>query len=225
MPLFLFIFHIFITYIHSFNHIHAIHISVAIRRGLYPSLHCLKAPWEKPPCGAEPRIELGPAVQQADVLPTEPRLTITEPRLTIQNIELYHTVCKRIVDSARSSRLPQELRIFYFCTCIGEFCYTRKIFWRTIFVSTGEADGGYSPSHPRLALGRGLAHRDGLQGRVPVFLYQMVRLSEVSLQGQDSCNGSKSRLKYLESAKHCSVRSFTGKSRYFSQKSGHFSHY
>ncbi len=30
---------------------------------------------EKPPCGAEPRIELGPALQQADVLPTEPRRT------------------------------------------------------------------------------------------------------------------------------------------------------
>jgi hypothetical protein len=38
--------------------------------------HSLKAQWEKPPCGAEPRIKLGPAVQQADVLPTEPRRTI-----------------------------------------------------------------------------------------------------------------------------------------------------
>ena len=31
MPLFLFIFHIFVTYIHSFNHIHTIHSSIAIR--------------------------------------------------------------------------------------------------------------------------------------------------------------------------------------------------
>ncbi len=31
---------------------------------------------ETPPCGAEPRIELGPALQQADALPTEPRRTI-----------------------------------------------------------------------------------------------------------------------------------------------------
>jgi hypothetical protein len=52
----------------------------------------------------------------------------------IQNIGLmdcyYRTVqyCKISVDSARSSRLPQEARIFYFCTCIGEFCYTRKYF-------------------------------------------------------------------------------------------------
>ncbi len=30
---------------------------------------------QTPPCGAEPRIELGPALQQADALPTEPRRT------------------------------------------------------------------------------------------------------------------------------------------------------
>jgi hypothetical protein len=89
MPLFLFIFHIFfITYIHSF-HIHTIHLSIAIRWGLSPYPHCLKAQWEDPPYGAEPRIELGPALQQADVLPTEPRRTIlshaapSEPRRTI----------------------------------------------------------------------------------------------------------------------------------------------
>ncbi len=33
----------------------------------------------KPPCGAEPRIELGHALQQADALPTEPRCTIKTP--------------------------------------------------------------------------------------------------------------------------------------------------
>jgi hypothetical protein len=50
------------------------------------SLHFLIAlvlSGEKPPCGAEPRIELGPALQQADALPTEPRRTMTEPRRTI----------------------------------------------------------------------------------------------------------------------------------------------
>jgi hypothetical protein len=42
MPLFLFIFPIFTIYIHSFNHIHTTHWSVAaIRRGLSPSLHLL----------------------------------------------------------------------------------------------------------------------------------------------------------------------------------------
>jgi hypothetical protein len=76
MPLFFVYFHIFITYIHSFNHIHTIHSSVVIRWGLSPSAHRLKAQWEDPPCGAEPRIELGPALQQAGALPTEPRRTI-----------------------------------------------------------------------------------------------------------------------------------------------------
>ncbi len=53
----------FILYIHTFtfNHIHTIHLSIAIRRGLSPSPHRLQTQWEKPPCGAEPRIELGPA--------------------------------------------------------------------------------------------------------------------------------------------------------------------
>jgi len=31
---------------------------------------------EKPPWGAEPGIELGPAIQQASALPTEPRCTL-----------------------------------------------------------------------------------------------------------------------------------------------------
>ena len=50
------------------------------------SLHFLIAlvlSGEKPLCGAEPRIELGPAFQQADALPTEPRRTIIEPRRTM----------------------------------------------------------------------------------------------------------------------------------------------
>jgi hypothetical protein len=81
----LFIFNI-VHNIHSLNHIYTIHLSVAIRWGLSPSPHRLKAQWEDPPCGAEPRIELGPALQQADALPTEPRRTITEPRRTIKYI-------------------------------------------------------------------------------------------------------------------------------------------
>ncbi len=49
MPLFLFIFHIFTMYIHSFNHIHTTHLSVAIRRGLSPFLHRFEAQWESLP--------------------------------------------------------------------------------------------------------------------------------------------------------------------------------
>jgi hypothetical protein len=65
------------TFIHSITFIQYNTIqSIAIRRGLSPFLHCFLAQWEKPPCGAEPRIELGPALQQADALPTEPSRTI-----------------------------------------------------------------------------------------------------------------------------------------------------
>jgi hypothetical protein len=48
-----------------------------------PFPHRLCAQWGKLPCGAEPNIELRPALQQANALPTEPRRTITEPRRTI----------------------------------------------------------------------------------------------------------------------------------------------
>jgi len=44
------------------------------------SLHFLIAlvlSGEKPPWGAEPRFELGPAVQQASALPTELRCTLS----------------------------------------------------------------------------------------------------------------------------------------------------
>jgi hypothetical protein len=44
-----------------------------------PYPHRLCAQWGKLPCGAEPRIELGPALKQADALPTEPRRTIIVP--------------------------------------------------------------------------------------------------------------------------------------------------
>jgi hypothetical protein len=51
--------------------------------GSFSMSSLLVAQWEKPPCGAEPRIELGPALQHANMLPTEPRSTITEPRRAI----------------------------------------------------------------------------------------------------------------------------------------------
>ncbi len=57
--------------VQSSNHIHTIHSP----RPLSIS-SSLVAQWERPPCGAEPGIELGPAFQQADALPTEPRRTI-----------------------------------------------------------------------------------------------------------------------------------------------------
>ncbi len=64
--------------VQSSNHIHTIHSPRP-----FSISSSLVAQWERPPCGAEPGIELGPAFQQADALPTEPRRTIAEPRRTI----------------------------------------------------------------------------------------------------------------------------------------------
>ncbi len=77
MPLFLFIFHIFITYIHTFIQSHSYNTFIR-RHSLRPLSisSSLVSSVGEPPCGAKPRIELGPAFQQADSLPTEPRRTI-----------------------------------------------------------------------------------------------------------------------------------------------------
>ncbi len=61
----------FIFYnVHSFNQIHSIHLFVAIRPRSLSISSSLVSLVGKPPCGAEPRIELGPALQQADALYT-----------------------------------------------------------------------------------------------------------------------------------------------------------
>jgi hypothetical protein len=71
MPLFLFIFIFYnIHTVQSSNHIHPTHSP----RPLSIS-SSLVAQWERPPCGAEPGIELRPAFQHADALPSEPRRT------------------------------------------------------------------------------------------------------------------------------------------------------
>ncbi len=80
MPLFLYLFvfrynrYIFTSFIH--------HSFINIRWG--PSISSqLSAQWVEPPWGAEPRFELGPALQQASALPTEPHCTHTEPHCTL----------------------------------------------------------------------------------------------------------------------------------------------
>jgi hypothetical protein len=83
MPLFFCLFFIF-YYKHTFIQSHSYN-SFIRRHSLRPlaissSLVCSVG---KPPCGAEPRIELGPALQQADKLPSEPRRTINGSRRTI----------------------------------------------------------------------------------------------------------------------------------------------
>ncbi len=78
MPLFLF-------FVNFNNHSHSaiIHPSPFAVARLLVSSSLLRSAREKPPWGAEPRIELGPALQQADALPTELRRTLTELRGTL----------------------------------------------------------------------------------------------------------------------------------------------
>jgi hypothetical protein len=63
------------TFIHSITFVQYIYPSPFAEASLHFLIACLLS-GETPPCGAEPRIELGPALQQADALPTEPCRTI-----------------------------------------------------------------------------------------------------------------------------------------------------
>ncbi len=73
---------------HSYN--------MYIRRGLSPSPHRLTAQWDRPPCGAEPRIELGPAFQQADALPTDPRRT--QKQIMIRPFFFFFSLLHRLTE-------------------------------------------------------------------------------------------------------------------------------
>jgi hypothetical protein len=85
MQQFLLILFLYITYIHTITLIQYIK-SVVIHRGFSPSPHRWSAQWDKPPWGAGPRIELGPAYPQADALPTELLRTLTELRSTLTEL-------------------------------------------------------------------------------------------------------------------------------------------
>jgi hypothetical protein len=61
-------------------------------------LHCFSAQQEKPPCGAEPGIKLGPAAQQAEKLPFEPRRTLIEP-------------CRSLIEPSRTLMEPRHTLI------------------------------------------------------------------------------------------------------------------
>jgi hypothetical protein len=84
MPLFMFI--LIFSSTHSFHYIHTVHLSVGTRRGSSLSPHRWTAQREKPLWGAEPGIELGPALQQADALPAELRRTLSELRRDPENL-------------------------------------------------------------------------------------------------------------------------------------------
>jgi len=77
-------FWLYSTYIHTITFVHYSHPSPVAEVHLqFP--HCLRAQWEKPPWGAEPRFELGPAIQQASALPIELRCSLIELRCSLLN--------------------------------------------------------------------------------------------------------------------------------------------
>jgi hypothetical protein len=73
-----FIYFCLFQYMHSesYSYNDTIQSPISIRRGLSPFPHCTCAQWGKPPWDAEQRFELGPALQQASALATEPRCTL-----------------------------------------------------------------------------------------------------------------------------------------------------
>jgi hypothetical protein len=65
----------FISFFFHTLHSHIL-TSLNIRRGSSPFPHRWSAQWQTPPWGAESGFELGPALQRADMLPTEPCRTL-----------------------------------------------------------------------------------------------------------------------------------------------------
>ncbi len=61
-----YLFYLFQLHTFIIPFIQDIHPCISIRRGLSPFLHCLFSEWKT--WGAEPRFELGPAIQQASAL-------------------------------------------------------------------------------------------------------------------------------------------------------------
>jgi hypothetical protein len=106
MPLFLFIF-IFLryTYIHLITFIQYICPSPFAEVSLHLFI-ALKLSGKEPPCGAEPRIELGLALQQADALSTEQRRTIPSNAAPYRATP-HHTEQRRTIPS-NASPLPSN---------------------------------------------------------------------------------------------------------------------
>ncbi len=77
-----FIFYNIHSFIHSITFIQYSYLSPFAEASLHFLIACLLS-GETPPCGAEARIELRPALQQADALPTEPRRTMVRRGIII----------------------------------------------------------------------------------------------------------------------------------------------
>ncbi len=109
--------HSFIQYNHTFFH------PSSFAKAVFLYLHRFSAQQEKPPWGAELGIKLGPAAQQADKLPFEPRRTLIEPRRSL--IEPSHTLmepCHTLIVPNRNLTEPRRTLIEPCRTLIEPCC-------------------------------------------------------------------------------------------------------
>jgi hypothetical protein len=128
--LFAFIFLYTIQYIHSC----IIHSSFIHKHSLRPIsiFSQLSAQWAEPPWGAEPRFELGPALQKASALPTEPRCTLFLPiyelcngDLLAGNLYFYNIYLPWLI------KLNKYWVCTWGCTFFSEYCPTQGLQVRT----------------------------------------------------------------------------------------------
>jgi len=82
---YLFGFYCFITFIHIYTSIHSTFAEVP---SPFFVIACQLSSWNLP-WGTKSGFELGPALQQADALPIEPRRTLIEPRRTLIEPPIY----------------------------------------------------------------------------------------------------------------------------------------
>ncbi len=112
MPLFLFIF-IFSVYIHSFHHIRTIRNPIANRRGSSLSPHRWSAQWEKslPLVPSRESNSLGPALQQADALPSEQHRTLSEqhrPYVAVPSNLIFSRNSVQNLDYSETHEFPRK---------------------------------------------------------------------------------------------------------------------
>jgi hypothetical protein len=88
----------------------------------------LSAQWGKTSLWCRARIDLWPALQQADTLPTEPRRTITEPRRTIFFYNFYFPCQTFITSSAH-----WILHNFFILICIWHIHRSRPPIFLSVY--------------------------------------------------------------------------------------------
>jgi hypothetical protein len=108
------LFSYFITYTHSFNHIHTVHLSIAFHWGL--SLHFFIAcPLSGKDLPVVPSRESNSNLHQADALPTEPRRTITFSTQMSNTVFIDHSSLTLLNIFVQQTRKCSFTGFFFVC--------------------------------------------------------------------------------------------------------------